>query len=327
MKKLLVFKKKSAEDNVNHLIAVLRKKDSGEFELESRLDDTEISQSYSIPILSKAGSDSEGKKNLRKWLNQFLPPLDNKPVMDILLKNNNMTEYDEWEWLKLFRPESKQIISFSENFPENYLRHDLGLPYIDDDDAEIFFTNQEVKLDTIPFYEDIDDLDSEDCFFEDNEDGEECDDEEDNEDKKDDSAVRSDSFELFDDNTSSDIYGNNPRERSKINLKKFTELQEKELVTDSTTIRKTFEALADVPLKRYFNLIKNPMRQFEELSKLSNIAVDELKSSTINDVIKAFASNVKANAKVPDNYHTIGKVYNIISMPIGEAIINKPIRI
>lgn len=134
----------SSKDSDNHLIAVLHRTNDGEIKIESRLDERESSQAYSIPVLIRRPEETEEAytASFKRCLNEFMRP-DDPALKESLTQKSGNAEYDEWEWLKRLRPDSKSIISFSDMFPENYTRHDLKLPCIDEKDFEVFFINQE----------------------------------------------------------------------------------------------------------------------------------------------------------------------------------------
>lgn len=326
--KLFVFRKMSPDDPVNHLIAVLHRDKKGEITIESRLDGRDLSQSYSIPILSSPETETvnEYKTRVRKWLGEFLPPLDNKALLDVLMKKAGITEYDEWEWLKRFRPDSRSMISFSDTFPENYMRHDLKLSFIDGEDSQTFYTNQN-------YDNDDPDIDLVDDFRIDDDDFDEDEEEEDDtawnewlEQDEEDDRMTSDSFDVYDENTAFPfpLFENDAKpEKPVTDLKTFSELQDMGFVTNKTTIRKTFEALAEVPLSVYMSDMKDPMKYIENLSEMSGIPAKKIKDFTIYDVLKEFSSMIKTNDEPAEYSGNIETVYRIMSMPIGNAIIKK----
>ena len=111
-KPLYVFRKMSSTDKANHLIARLHRDVYGTYHIEPLFHDPDEIKVYGLPILTKARAE-EGRSALYRWLSGFLPPLDNGPVMAALMNKFGMTEYDEWEWLKHYRPEDSNLISFS----------------------------------------------------------------------------------------------------------------------------------------------------------------------------------------------------------------------
>lgn len=327
--RLFVFRKMSADDPVNHLIAVLHRDKKGEITIESRLDDRALSQSYSISILSSPETETVREYNarVRKWLDTFLPPVDNKELIKALMKKAEMTEYDEWEWLKHFSPDSKSLISFSSVFPKNYMRHDLKLPCIDEDDSHTFLINQEYEESDL----DIDLFEDEDLDF-DKEDADEDktawnerlaqDDEDD--------RMTCDSFEVYDENTDFPfpLFEDDAKpEKPVTDLETSSALQSKGLVTNKTTIRKTFEAFAEVPFSVYMYGMKYFDKSINDISEMSGISAKKVRTFTIYDVVKEFSSMIKVNEKPPEYGSQISSVYKILSIPIGNAITKKPIRI
>lgn len=285
-KSLYVFRKLSSTDSVNHLIAILSRDGYGEYHLRPLLNDSIDVTAYGLPILSKASGEN-GQTALCKWLGGFLPPLDNKPVMSALLDKFGMTEYDEWEWLKHYRPEDSNLISFSETLPENVIRHDLDYEYADEfcEDMPEEWEYDESD-DFSEFEDDLDDAGDEMYYDE-----------------------------------SAEQPRNECSEPPRPGLKDFIELEETNIVTDKNTICTTFMSLLDVSLKTFFARLKNPDLPMTDISDRYGVTVDKAGELTINDVINRFTDQAKPHLSVPHQYSTnAAAVYSALSLPFAAVV-------
>lgn len=279
-KKLYVLRKMSSYDDVNHLIAVLGKDESGEYHLRSMLDDSTAAQEYALPVLSKAVGEN-AQAAILKWLGGFLPPLDNKPVISALLDRFGMTEFDEWEWLKHYRPEDKNLVSFSETLPENCIRHDLApedFEEAEDECSEYDEYDYSSGLDenwfnacNINYVGD----EYEEDFYEEDEEEPGCEDD----------------AECFDEYCGNDEIQNaaqtasEHRKTSSIPLDDFIDREEMNIVTDGDAIDKTFETMLTFKLKEFFARIKDPASPITTISALYNVPYEDARERTVKDVL------------------------------------------
>lgn len=288
-KSLYVFRKLSSTDSINHLIAILSRDGYGEYHLRSLLNDSLDVMTYGLPILSKANGEN-GKAALCKWLGGFLPPLDNKPVLSALLDKFGMTEYDEWEWLKHYRPEDSNLISFSETLPQNVIRHDLEYEYADDE----YYDDLSYESFEYDGGDPDDFFDPEDAFYDDEWD-----------------------YDEEDEAEATDQPCNECPESPQIPLKDFTDQQEMNIVTDKSTIRSTFISLLDVSIKDFFARFKNPAEPITKISNQYGVTFDEVREMTINDVINRFTDSTKLHFSTPHQYSREAEVvYSTLSLPL-----------
>lgn len=293
MEKLYILKK---VDNVNHVIGRLTQTDSGDFEIESLLEE-EGSEIYGIPVLKENGKNNE---RLARWVASFLPPLGNVAFTQALIVSAGIREFNSpaWvmTWLKTYKPDGRNTISFCGGIPPDCVRHELPFKSVDEfEDADGFVFD---SVDYSPDHEENDGyyIGYDVGYYDDEEDDEDDEDEEDYEPQPYSSAAaRSDSFPVYPENI--------PSEQPLTDAKAFAQSCGKPGVENLQTIHNTFKALAKCLAVDFVGT--HPC--MSDFAGDMHIPTDKLSTFTIRELVKLHGDRVTAHTAVPQ-YYTKGQV-------------------
>lgn len=309
MKSLFILKK---SNNTDHLIGKLHKTDSGGYEIESLLNDDPQSSAYSIPVLTDPGKDGE---KLRRWIRNFLPPINNKSLLNALLANFGMTEYDEWEWLKNFKPNGNNSISFSEALPPDCVRHD----------GMLFDTSSEPE--DLPFcfpYDNFEEFEENDDWGEYDEDEDEDEEEDDDDEEESDDKPTPQMIIGGDQCDTFTVYPENiPPEQIPVRKEEFIKKHDFWQVTSMRTIQNTFAALENAMITDVV-----PAKSLPKLSEYMQISINKLSSTAVKDIIRKQGNLIRERKKVPvyyPNEHIL--LYGYLSLDLRSVAIAQKITI
>lgn len=261
MQKLFILKK---VEGVNHVIGKLVKSDNGDFSVESLLK-TEGSEAFGIPVLDEQRENSEGLMN---WIVSFLPPIPNgkDAFTQELLRRVGIFKFEPMpmKWLKCYKPDGRNTISFCEHLPPDCVRHDNTLS--DNEFDENFFLGE--------YY-----------------------DEEFDEEKEADEEIpcvivgkkRCDSFPVYPENI--------PSEQAITDVKAFAKTCESSDVENLRTIHNTLGALAKccvTDLMAYGDL--------DDFAKRLQCTSESLGERTLGELVKQYGHLVNTHTDIPEYY-------------------------
>lgn len=293
MQKLFILKK---VDNVNHLIGKLIQTDSGDFEIESLLKN-EGSEVFGIPVLTDKGKNNE---RLVKWVASFLPPVGNDAFTQALLVKYGLPKFDSvtWPmtWLKVYKPDGKNTISFCESIPLNCVCHyniELPFPMVDDADFDENYDDNRFENSSVDYFPEFDDPDYYVGYQAENYDDEYDEDYSDDEEYDNEPAVvnspRSDSFPVYPENI--------PPEQPLTDAKAFAGRCDKFAVDDLRTIHNTFKALGKCRAVDWAGI-----QPSDEIAEDLQIPTEMLREITTNELVKQLGHLITAHCSVNNVY-------------------------
>lgn len=148
-----------------HLLGILYQDENGQFKFEYRLDNSSDSDLL-LPIFpdkNKIYND----RDTRLLLDDYLPSENDTAFIQYILDKANMSEYNEWDWLKAFDSDDDSETRLYETLPPDVVCHgDLSDIIIsdenDENDADDYcelFGEKEYEGDITDLFGDIDDID------------------------------------------------------------------------------------------------------------------------------------------------------------------------
>lgn len=145
-----------------HLLGILSQDDNGKYSFEYKLGDDENTDHLLLPIFPLKNKIYDDR-DTHLLLDDYLPSENDTVFIKTILARNEMSEYDEWEWLKAFdtADDNADTILY-ETLPNDIICHEDISEYINDStDADTYDDDDEYENadidDTDDEIEDIDD--------------------------------------------------------------------------------------------------------------------------------------------------------------------------
>lgn len=159
-----------------HLLGILLQDDNGKYSFEYKLTDSVDTDYLLLPIFP-IKNKIYGDRDTHLLLDDYLPSENDTNFIKTILKQSNLSEYDEWEWLKAFdtADDNSETILY-ETLPSDVICHADISEYTnsntDESDEFIEYENDDYENDEDEIINEIaanDEMDETDNKFDDNE--------------------------------------------------------------------------------------------------------------------------------------------------------------